>query len=391
MEMRRFRHYAGMRMPWIFAVGMGLYWFLLFVYPAMNGSEVSSDDEVTIRYVERELLFLEAGEGSGWFVSWWTGRSEEQETVGALQALLEGVWADGETAGLKAHLEKLENSGGGEVVDYFSEEEQRSLLWRSLFFGLIEGLVLVALPFLLWWGRRSWREEGRTWRLTRVWSPAWVLTVFFLALILVEGYWLGVMWTISGLAGGEHGAELIYSLLWRGLPGVLAAFALLGSWSGIRRVFLGTNGVAWANVLGAFGILTVFHYLVYSLANDPGVLDPGDYFWVADPTASEVIVDVFDGVVFAPVFEELMFRGVLFLGMMKRLGAPLAALISTVLFAVVHTQYDAWAMFSVGVFGLACCWLTWKTGSIKSGIVLHMIFNGLITLYAWAIYQMPVG
>lgn len=375
-------------MPWVFALGIGLYWFCVFVYPSMEGPDVSSSDEVTIRYVERELLFLEAGEGSGWFLSWWTGQDDEGETVAVLQELMSEVWSGG---ALRAHLEEVERFGGEEVDDYFSEEEKRSILWRSLPFGFIEGLWILALPFLLWNGRRSWNQGGKTWRLTKVWSPAWVLTVFFLASILVEGHWLGWIWMASELIGGELGGEILYSLLWRGLPGVIAAFVLIGSWSGIVRVFVGKGGVEWSNVLGAFGALSVFQYAVVYLWSDPGAIDPGDYFWVADPTTGHLMQDVLEGVVFAPVFEELMFRGVLFLGMVKRLGGPLAALISTVLFAVVHTQYDAWGMFSVGVFGLACCWLTWKTGSIKSSVVLHMIFNGVITLYAWAIYQMPLG
>lgn len=66
-------------------------------------------------------------------------------------------------------------------------------------------------------------------------------------------------------------------------------------------------------------------------------------------------------------------------------------MVSAVLFAMVHTQYDLWGMLSVGIFGLGCCWLTWKTGSIKSSIILHMVENGLITLSVWIFYQMPLG
>ena len=63
---------------------------------------------------------------------------------------------------------------------------------------------------------------------------------------------------------------------------------------------------------------------------------------------------------------------------------------SSILFAVVHTQYDPWEFISVGVFGLACCWLTWHTGPLKSSIVLHMVYNALITVGVYLVYQMPL-
>lgn len=389
MEMRRFRRIAGSPWYWPLALGMGAYWLFFFVIPLMSGNESAAGPEVVVRYVERELTLLEAGEGRGSFLAWWTGSSEEKESVAELLLLIGNQSPTEQVMALREQLGLMAAQGGEAVPDFSSEEAQAELLQRTLVTGGIRVLAVVVALGAILAGWRRWREKGKIWRLTGGWSPAWVLTVFFLAMIATN-YLIPHAWMVASLVGGDHWSWLLADSFWRAAPGLLASFALVGSWSGVGRVFLGGRKVAWVPVVAIYGILELVLIVLYESGLDGGGTDPGDHFWVVDPGARELFGDVLSSVVFAPVFEELMFRGVLFMGLLRRLGTPLAALISTVLFAVIHTQYDAWAMFEVGLFGLACCWLTWRTGNIKSGIVLHMMVNGLIALDVWWFYQQPL-
>lgn len=355
----------------------------------MSGNESSAGPEVVVRYVERELTLLEAGEGRGWFLAWWTGSHDEQETVAELLLLIGNQSPTGQVMALREQLGLMAAQGGEAVPDFSSEEAQEELLQRTLVTGGIRLLAVVVALGAILAGWRRWREKGRIWRLTGEWSPAWVLTVFFLAMIATN-HLIPHVWMVAYLVGGDNWSWLLVDFFWRAAPGLMASFALVGSWSGVGRIFFAGRKVAWVPVVAIYGILDLVLIVLYESGLDGGVTDPGDHFWVVDPGGRELFGDALSSVVFAPVFEELMFRGVLFMGLMRRLGTPLAALISTVLFAVIHTQYDAWAMFEVGLFGLACCWLAWRTGNIKSGIALHMMVNGLIALDVWWFYQQPL-
>ena len=94
--------------------------------------------------------------------------------------------------------------------------------------------------------------------------------------------------------------------------------------------------------------------------------------------------------IFAPIVEELFFRGFLF-GLLKR-RRPLwqAYLISVVLFTVLHNDPSRMtaaqmAGLSVGIAMLAVllAWVYQRTGSLYPGILAHAVNNstGLILFY----------
>lgn len=86
------------------------------------------------------------------------------------------------------------------------------------------------------------------------------------------------------------------------------------------------------------------------------------------------LLPVFLGLtIVAPVVEELLFRGFMFKGLRKKLTFWPSAIISSLLFAVLHLQLNV----GVNVFfmALGACWLLEKTGSIYSSLALHMLKN----------------
>jgi uncharacterized protein len=78
----------------------------------------------------------------------------------------------------------------------------------------------------------------------------------------------------------------------------------------------------------------------------------------------------------APVFEEIIFRGFLMRGWSEsRLGAMGAILLSSLAFAVIHTQYNLYNMGFVLGLGLLLGVMRWRSGSTMLTIMLHAAWN----------------
>ena len=80
-------------------------------------------------------------------------------------------------------------------------------------------------------------------------------------------------------------------------------------------------------------------------------------------------------VVLAPICEEIIFRGWLYGKLRMRLSAVPAILIVSVLFGVMHGQWNV----GVTVFAMSVgmCVMRELTGTVWSGVLLHMIKNGI--------------
>ena len=78
-------------------------------------------------------------------------------------------------------------------------------------------------------------------------------------------------------------------------------------------------------------------------------------------------------VVIAPINEELLFRGGLFRFFNTRLPTPVAMILSSILFALLHLNW--FSFLPLVVLGCFLCAVTLKTGSLKPAIVMHSLFN----------------
>jgi hypothetical protein len=79
-------------------------------------------------------------------------------------------------------------------------------------------------------------------------------------------------------------------------------------------------------------------------------------------------------VIFAPLFEELVFRGALYGTLRVRLRWPVAAVASGLIFAAAH-GYGLAGFGSVLVSGLLWCWAYERTGSLLPGMIAHAANN----------------
>jgi membrane protease YdiL (CAAX protease family) len=109
-------------------------------------------------------------------------------------------------------------------------------------------------------------------------------------------------------------------------------------------------------------IVTPFQLDIYSSASAAGAW-PLLLLWLAI-------------VVVTPIGEETLFRGFLFRGWLRapRDAWP-AILLTSLLWALIHVQYDWFVIAQVFVFGVMLGWLRWASGSTLLTMILHGLIN----------------
>ena len=143
------------------------------------------------------------------------------------------------------------------------------------------------------------------------------------------------------------------------------------------RPFKVRNGLILAAVVAVVGLLISYLYemLMTSLGMEPTSPLPPELTQGAVNIALFSIV----AVVVAPFAEETFFRGFLFTGIGNRYGYGWGAVISALIFSVVHMQLGA--LLPIFIFGLFLAWLYMRTGSIWVCIFAHGAFNSIALLF----------
>lgn len=75
----------------------------------------------------------------------------------------------------------------------------------------------------------------------------------------------------------------------------------------------------------------------------------------------------------APLLEELVFRGIVLQGFLKRYSPTKAIVWSAVIFGVAHL--NPWQFLAAFSMGLVIGWIYWKTNSLIPGMIIHFINN----------------
>lgn len=92
-------------------------------------------------------------------------------------------------------------------------------------------------------------------------------------------------------------------------------------------------------------------------------------------TTGDRLLAILALVVIAPVAEEIVMRGWLYGKLRNRLKAPVAILLVSVLFGLLHGQWNVGV--SVFMLSIILCSLREITGTIWSGMLLHILSNGI--------------
>lgn len=102
--------------------------------------------------------------------------------------------------------------------------------------------------------------------------------------------------------------------------------------------------------------------------------------------ASTVAANLVGAVILAPLFEEAVFRGLLFATLRRVLGFAGAAGLSAAIFAVAH-GYGALGFIDVLLSGILWAWAFERTGSLVPGIVAHAVTNLLVSVTVIALLR----
>jgi len=81
-------------------------------------------------------------------------------------------------------------------------------------------------------------------------------------------------------------------------------------------------------------------------------------------------------VVLTPIGEETLFRGFLFRGWQQSpRDAWVVIVVTSLLWALIHVQYDWYVTGQIFAFGLVLGWMRWASGSTVLTILLHALIN----------------
>ena len=155
-----------------------------------------------------------------------------------------------------------------------------------------------------------------------------------------------------------------------------------------RRKITTTYGFAIPARLSAVVALTVAAVLIFQIGvNVPLSKMLGFYLnGKANYSSPFDQLGLFIGaILLAPLFEELIFRGIILKGFLTKYTPAIAIMISAVLFSAVHAQPVQ--LLGALFFGVLSGWLYYKTQSLGLCILLHFLSNLSSQLIAYTLFK----
>lgn len=231
----------------------------------------------------------------------------------------------------------------------------------------------------------SKQKHQYNWKFLLV-VPLWMVLCYFAAQFIMA-LLLGVL-KASGIPVADLLSTTVLQTLFTALMYVVMLVLVIGGpWVAFqRRTNLETLGLSrlmsWADIGLApltfivYGMaLTFVMYVITSLIPGFPTEEAQDVGFKTITRQYEYMLAFIMLVVVAPIAEEAIFRGYLYGKLRKHVPIYAAALVTSLLFALAHGQWNvAIDTFVLGLFLVA---LREVTGSIWAGILLHMIKNAI--------------
>jgi membrane protease YdiL (CAAX protease family) len=235
-----------------------------------------------------------------------------------------------------------------------------------------------------------------TWRVIVVEPQQALLSVVLLNVVLagltVGSFWAGV------LVARSFGRKVDFSLAPLGFTRPRGGFL-----AGIRVGVAVGVGAVIASIPVNLATTFVLDRLGYSTERAiQGPFMRGLFHWVQDNPDAAIPAIILVVVIFGPAVEELVFRGAIFNGLYRlgrrisgasgrRISFALAALASSVLFALLHLEPTLLPMLLI--LAVILCALFERTGSLLPTFVAHATFNSfavsLIILSGLGVFELP--
>jgi hypothetical protein len=96
---------------------------------------------------------------------------------------------------------------------------------------------------------------------------------------------------------------------------------------------------------------------------------------------SKSVPAFFTAVVFAPILEELIFRGIVLEGFLKNYSPVKAILLTNVLFGLAHL--NPWQFAGAFLMGILISWVYYKTKNLLLPVLMHLLNNLLSFLFLY--------
>lgn len=132
--------------------------------------------------------------------------------------------------------------------------------------------------------------------------------------------------------------------------------------------------IIWIFITLSFVILysSIANYFNFSIKSNflNDLYSSTDYGWVV------IIFTVFG----APFIEETIYRGYMYAGFVKSVGVIKTIFLTSLIWAILHLQYDFYQILNVFIFGLILGCSRYKTNSIIMPLILHIMLNALAVI-----------
>lgn len=239
----------------------------------------------------------------------------------------------------------------------------------------------------------------RTQRTLNASAATFILFAYLLAQ-LVCGLGIGMTSVAIAAARGIHSERKIYAISEAlGPVALLLTFALAGlvvvflSFKLVPKQIKDTspNGAAW--VLGGWRpvlaalviglIVRASAHLLLQLISHATSSDSGYVTRMSLTRGLPQNLVIIVGLLFAPLVEEILFRGVLYGGFRKSFGSLMAAILTTLSFTMFHiTEYNHFPLGIIVVVmeALVALWCRLRWGAIGPAIGVHVGFNSISAL-----------
>ncbi len=168
-------------------------------------------------------------------------------------------------------------------------------------------------------------------------------------------------------------------------------FAVLAWVVGNWKLPLSSFGLRWAPFANLLPVVLIYVLFIIPLAlsgwlwtqllkglgREPTVQDPVKMFIDAIERGNplEISLLVFSAVILAPLWEELIFRGLIFGYLKSRMSVFAALLVSSLIFSAYHLNEAA--LMPLLIVGIATGYVYERTRSLYFAIFFHALFNAL--------------
>lgn len=209
------------------------------------------------------------------------------------------------------------------------------------------------------------KNEFDFWKAVLLFLESNLVVVPFLIILLIIGFATGAI-SNTGKEGmmatiTESTAVMLFSIL------IQNGYAI---WKGKKRTNINSfNFTGFSFIAAILLILTVFTsgYLSSELITFLQLPD------ISKISKMSLLSKVLEGIILAPILEEILFRGIILEAFLKKYDISKAILFSALLFGIVH--FNPPQILSASISGLILGWVYYRTKSLLPCIFMHFVNN----------------